>query len=83
MPVTNIGDDGPDGMQIGARSSTAAVPSKVALYGATPVAQRAASIQATSFLSASSNVTIGATLTAWALEVTNTLIGLGIWKGAA
>lgn len=55
----------------------------VGLYGATPVGQRASSIQATSFLSASSNVTIGATLTAWALEVTNTLIGLGVWKGAA
>ena len=44
---------------------------------------RAASIQATSFLSASSNFTIGATQTAWALEVTNTLIALGAWKGAA
>jgi hypothetical protein len=80
---TYIGDDGPDGMVVGAKAASATVPSKVAFYGATPVAQRAASIQATSFLSASSNVTIGATLTAWALEVTNTLIGLGIWKGAA
>lgn len=55
---------------------------KVGLYGATPVIQRTSTIQATSFLSASSNVTIGATLTAWALEVTNTLIGLGAWKGS-
>lgn len=54
----------------------------VGLYGATPVTQRTSTIQATSFLSASSNVTIGATLTAWALEVTNTLIGLGAWKGS-
>lgn len=56
--------------------------SLVGLYGATPVTQRTSTIQATSFLSASSNVTIGATLTAWALEVTNTLIGLGAWKGS-
>lgn len=67
-----------DGISVGQRTTDL-----VSLYGVTPVAQRASSIQATSFLSASSNVTIGATLTAWVLEVTNTLIGLGAWKGAA
>lgn len=60
-----------------------AAAGKNGLYGATPVVQRASSIQATSFLSASSNATIGATLTAWMLEVTNTLIALGPWKGSA
>ncbi len=73
-----LSDGNSDGTSVGQNASDL-----IALYGGTPVAQRAASIQATSFLSASSNVTIGATLTAWALEVTNTLIGLGAWKGSA
>lgn len=55
---------------------------KAGFYGATPVAQRAASIQAASVVSVSSNITIAASLTAWILEVTNTLTGLGLWKGS-
>ena len=55
----------------------------VAFYGAAPVAQRASSFQAASVVSVSSNITIAASLTAWMLEVTNTLVGLGIWKGSA
>jgi hypothetical protein len=68
----------PDGAQIG-KSAT----EKVAFYGATPVAQRAASIQANSVVSVSSNITIAASLTAWIVEVTATLNALGLWKGAA
>ena len=71
------------GKDLVAGVSLAQAGGKAAIFGSTPVSQRAASIQATSFLSASSNVTIGATLTAWVMEVTNTLIGLGAWKGAA
>jgi hypothetical protein len=78
MPATYIGDSGPDGVIIGADATK-----KVGLYGATPVTQRANSVQATSYLSASSNVTVGANLTAIVMEIANTLIGLGIWKGAA
>lgn len=55
---------------------------KVAFYGVTPVVQRAAAIQGASVVSISSNITIAASLTAWIVEVTNTLIGLGIWKGS-
>ena len=61
----------------------AAASSKVGFYGTAPVVQRAAAIQAASVVSVSSNITIAASLTAWILEVTNTLNGLGIWKGAA
>jgi hypothetical protein len=68
----------PDGAQIGV-----AATEKVAFYGATPVAQRAAAIQANSVVSVSSNITIAASLTAWIVEVTATLNALGIWKGAA
>lgn len=55
----------------------------ISFYGATPVAQRAASIQAASVVSVSSNITVAASLTSWVLEVTNTLVGLGLWKGGA
>jgi hypothetical protein len=67
-----------DGAQIGDSATE-----KVAFYGATPVAQRANAFQAASVLSVSSNFTVAASITAWALEVTATLVGLGIWKGSA
>jgi hypothetical protein len=68
----------PDGAQIGN-----AATEKVGFYGATPVAQRASAFQAASVVSVSSNITIAASLTAWILEVTNTLTALGVWKGSA
>lgn len=55
----------------------------VGFYGTTPVAQRAAAIQANSVVSVSSNITIAASLTAWIVEVTATLNALGVWKGSA
>ena len=64
----------PDGAQVGNGASE-----KVSLYGATPVIQRAYSsaLHATSGISSSAD--FGATQLAWAQEVQNTLIGLGIW----
>lgn len=56
---------------------------KLGFYGVTPATQRAAAIQAASVVSVSSNITIAASLTAWILEVTNTLTGLGLWKGGS
>jgi hypothetical protein len=70
--------NGPAGAQIGS-----AATEKVSFYGAVPVVQRASAFQAASVVSVSSNFTIAASLVAWALEVTNTLVGMGIWKGAA
>ena len=67
-----------DGSQLGG-----AATDKIGFYGATPVVQRASSIQAASVVSVSSNITIPASLTAWIVEVTATLTGLGAWKGAA
>ncbi len=64
-------------------ASVAQAGGKAALYGSTPVSQRASSVQATSYLSASSNVTVAANLTAIVLEIANTFIGLGAWKGSA
>ncbi len=74
----NLTQNSPDGAQLGSGADE-----KVAFYGAVPVVQRANAFQATSVLSVSSNVTVAASLTAWILEVTNTLVGLGIWKGSA
>lgn len=78
MAVEYLGSGSDDGTILG-RSAT----DKVSLYGATPVVQRASSNQATSFLSLSTNVTVPANLTAIVLEIANTLVGLGVWKGAA
>lgn len=78
MATKQLSDGGPDGTTMG-QSAT----DKVSLYGVTPVVQRASSNQATSFLSLSTNVTVPANLTAIVLEIANTLIGLGVWKGAA
>jgi len=68
----------PDGAQIGG-----AATDKVGFYGAVPVVQRASAFQAASVVSVSSNITVAASLTAWIVEVTNTLAGLGVWKGTA
>jgi hypothetical protein len=67
-----------DGCQVGG-----AATDKVGFFGATPVAQRASAFQAASVVSVSSNITVAASLTAWIVEVTATLNGLGVWKGAA
>lgn len=68
----------PDGTAIGGSATD-----KVGFYGATPITQRAAAVQANSVVSVSSNITVAASLTAWIVEVTATLNALGLWKGAA
>lgn len=74
-----LSDFNPDGTALG-QSAT----DKIGFYGlATPVAQRASAVQATSNISASTFTTIGSNNTALLLEIANTLQALGIWKGAA
>ena len=72
-----VTDNSPDGGQIGKAASE-----KVGFYGAVPVIQRAYSsaLHATSGISSSTD--FGATQLAWAQEVQNTFIGLGIWASA-
>lgn len=72
-----IGDGGADGVSVGGSATD-----KVSFYGVTPVAQRAGAVQASSLVSASTYMTLQSNLSAWQLEVTNTLVALGIWKGA-
>lgn len=78
MATRQLSDATPDGTVLG-QSAT----DKISFYGATTVVQRASAFQAASVVSVSSNITIAASLTAWILEVTNTLAGLGLWKGSA
>lgn len=56
----------------------------IGFYGvATPVAQRASSVQATSLISAYTSTTASALIGALLVEIANTLNGLGVWKGSA
>jgi hypothetical protein len=66
-----------DGSQWGGSASD-----KLGFYGKVPVVQRpySSAVHATSAISSSTD--FGATQLAWAQEVTNTLIGLGIWATA-
>lgn len=72
-------DGGPSGTTFG-QSAT----DLIGFYGvATPVAQRASSVQATSNVTAYTSTTASALIGAFLVEVANTLNGLGIWKGSA
>lgn len=55
----------------------------ISFYGATPVAQRASSIQAASVVSATSFISVTSNLAAFCAEVAAALTGLGAWKGTA
>jgi len=69
----NVSSGNDDGVQVGLSGA------KVGFYGKVPVVQRpySSALHATSGISSSSD--FGATQLAWAQEVQNTFIGLGIW----
>lgn len=69
-----------DGAIIGASAAKAGT---VGFYGATPVVQRAAAIQAASVVSATSWASVVSNQAAFNAEVAACLTGLGLWKGAA
>ena len=76
--IQQVTYNSPDGAVMGASATE-----KIGFYGATPIVQRAAATQGASVVSVASNITIAASLTAWIVEVTDTLIALGLWKGSA
>ena len=79
MAVKELSDGGVDGVRMGQGATD-----KIGFYGlATPVVQRASSIQTTSNVAAYSSTTASALIGAFLVEVANTLNGLGIWKGTA
>ena len=73
----SLGYNSPDGQMIGLTATD-----KVGFYGKVPVVQRpySSALHATSGISSSTD--FGATQLAWAQEVQNTFIGLGIWATA-
>lgn len=74
-----LSDGGASGTVLGS-----AAADLIGFYGtANAVSQRAASIQATSVISAYTATTASALIGALLVEIANTLNGLGIWKGAA
>lgn len=77
MAVDQLSKGVSDGTTLG-QSAT----DKISAYGATPVAQRSSGVQATSNISLTTFMTINTNVAAFCLEVANTLIGLGIWKGS-
>lgn len=78
MAVEFLGSGSLDGTNLGRT-----ITDKVALYGGTPVAQRASSTQATSLLSTASSTAIDTLTKAAIIEIMSTLTALSIWKGAA
>lgn len=71
-------DGNSDGAQLGVN-----VSDKVALFGTTPISQRAAAAQATSLVGTASSTDVTTDLKAALIEVMNTLTNLGAWKGGA
>lgn len=75
MPsYTQIGDNSPDGIQIGASTSN-----KVAFFGGTPIAQVTASSYATSDITTASSTALDTKTKAALIAVMNTLSALRIW----
>ena len=56
---------------------------KLGLYGVTPITQRAGAAQATSLVATASSADITTDVKAFLIEVGNTLVALGVWKGSA
>ena len=76
MVLRQISDTNTDGTVLGSKSGDL-----ISFYGITPVSQRSSSLQTSSNISATS-ASFGASQANWAVEVTNTLVGLGLWKGS-
>lgn len=76
MAVKYLSDGAGDGTSIGQNTSDL-----IAMYGGTPVSQRASSNQVTSNIAVSAS--FGATQLAVIQEIMNTLAATGLWKGAA
>lgn len=78
MAVEYLGTGNDDGVVLG-RSTT----DKISMYGVTPIAQRAAAAQATTAVGTASSTAVDTATKAAIIEVMNTLIALGLWKGSA
>ncbi len=80
MPLQQIGCNDADGATFGSGATKL-----ISFYGTAPVAQRAASTQATSVVSGISTgaVSTNSLVLASLLEIMSTLTATGLWKGTA
>lgn len=74
----NLTQNSPDGAHLGA-----SVSEKIGLYGVTPISQRAGAAQATSLVGTASSADVTSDHKAALIEVMNTLVAIGVWKGSA
>lgn len=79
MAFDKVLDIGAEGGTVFGKDNAA----KIGFYGTTPIAQRAAAIQAASLVSAASYISVSTNLSVFAAEVAATLTNLGLWKGGA
>lgn len=73
----HLSDANPDGVCLGQSAAD-----KIAFYGTTPVVQRSSTAQATSNLSTASSTAIDTQTKAAIIEIMNTLVALGVYKGS-
>lgn len=73
-----LSDSNPDGTSLGQSTSDL-----IALYGGTPVSQRAAAAQATSLIGTATTTHLTTDHKAFMIEVGNTLTAIGAWKGSS
>lgn len=78
MAVQHLTKVNSDGTSFG-QSTT----DKVSLYGVTPIVQRSGAAQATSLVGTASSADFNTDAKAALIEVMNTLVAVGIWKGSA
>jgi hypothetical protein len=60
-----------------------AATATIGFYGATPIVQRSGATQATSLVGTASSTAVDTATKAYIIEIGNTLVALGLWKGAA
>lgn len=78
MAVQQLSDAGPDGVKLGQ-----SITDKVALYGVTPIAQRAGAAQGTALVGTASSTDVTTDVKAAIIEIMDTMTAIGAWKGAA
>jgi hypothetical protein len=78
MSAEVLGRDPAAGTKLGQATSH-----KIAFYGTTAISQRAGAAQATSLVATASSADVTTELKAFCIEVGNTLVALGLWKGGA
>ena len=78
MTAQVLGRDPVAGVKLGQATSA-----KIAFYGTTAISQRAGAAQATSLVATASSADVTTEVKAYLIEIGNTLVALGLWKGSA